>query len=223
MEVIPQSHPQRAIHQLFIAEFGSGASLSRISIDYQEVLGEEFALSNQFPSLVEYKAAPIEEQFVIPPDLVAKEDREASFHGDSAQHFEAGFIFTQMPGRCRDVEEHGSTCVGQLDRRIALVAALRPEIFVIPNILANGESKFAPAKIHRLIGRAGLEITVFIENIVGRQQCFVSGADNFSILKKSGAIGDFATRTHAVFADIPDQQSSWSSGGSKAVEHLEIL
>src|SRR4029077_14709659 len=57
------------------------------------------------------------------------------------------------------------------------------QIFVCPDVLANGHTDFLPVHLKWLYARGRLEITVLIKNVVRRQKRLVRLSDRFAALE----------------------------------------
>src|SRR5437899_7499293 len=98
----------------------------------------------------------------------------------------AGFVFAKVPGRGRDVENDLRSRCRQTCCRVAPVAPLAPEILVIPDILANGQTDGLAFELERKVFDGGLKVAILVEHVISRQQGFASGGKNLPILAKSG-------------------------------------
>ena len=91
-----------------------------------------------------------------------------------------------------------------------------------PNILANGHADFFSLYIERLDAASRLEITIFIENIIGRKKRLMRFPDRFAALEQRRGV---AKRLAAPFVPInePYQQRCFSHVSVQFLEHRKIL
>ena len=87
-----------------------------------------------------------------------------------AQQCAAALLLAELPRRGAQVDENLGTRGNQCCGRIWTVTSLDPEFGVIPNVFTNGQTQPTPFPVdHRILG-GGLEVAVFVEDIVSRQQ-----------------------------------------------------
>ena len=72
--------------------------------------------------------------------------------------------------------------------RVAAVTAFRPEIGVVPNVLADRHGDLLPGDLDRRDFFRRLEIAVLVKDIVGRQQRLDYAMDDPSVLDYSSRI-----------------------------------
>src|SRR5207249_4846274 len=91
-----------------------------------------------------------------------------------------------------------------------------------PNIFANRYADSFAAHIKWFDAAGRFKITIFIEDIVSRQERLMRLADRFAALKQSGGI---VKRFPASFVSVneTDEQSRVSHARMKLIEDLEIL
>ena len=92
---------------------------------------------------------------------------------------------------------------------------LRPEILVVPDVLANRDAELAAVEHERLDVFGRFKITVFVKNIVGRQQAFGRAPDDFPVLQNGGGIlqraaGPFGISVHK--ADAERNRADFAGG-----------
>ena len=84
-------------------------------------------------------------------------------------------------GRGRDIQKDAGSLLDELGDGVAGMARLGPEIFVVPDIFADGDAElFAAHAVDNLF--AGLEVTRFVEHVVGGQEHFALLEDNAAVL-----------------------------------------
>src|SRR5258705_182446 len=96
-------------------------------------------------------AGAIEDQRIIPANLVDVDDRAVVLLGDGAEHFDAQRALINGVRRSGDVEKDASSLLDKFGDGVAGVARLGPEIFVVPNVAADAEfgedGKFSAAAL----------------------------------------------------------------------------
>ena len=91
-----------------------------------------------------------------------------------------------------------------------------------PDVFANGDADFLAAKIERRDFARRFEVTIFIEDIVGRQKRLVRFLNRFAAFKKrSGVMKRFSGALVSI--DKTDEQRRAAQARLQLVEHLEIL
>jgi hypothetical protein len=112
----------------------------------------------------------VEHQIVLAAHLVHEHQRALPVPCHTSQHARPQVSFLDGEGRRRDVDQEIRARIHQLLDGIFAVQPVRPEVAVVPNVLADGNAQAAPAKGHRRDGGGGLEVAPFIEDVVGGQQ-----------------------------------------------------
>ena len=74
--------------------------------------------------------------------------------------------------------------------RIGAVEAARPEVGVVPDVLADREPQQRPAERHRRHLGRGLEVAPLVEHVVGRQQRLARRRRDPAAVDQRGAVGD---------------------------------
>ena len=115
-----------------------------------------------------------------------------------------------MPRRGGDVQQQLRAGIRQVHGGIVRVTAILPEIFVVPNVFADGDANLLAVEGDgKILGRR-LEVTVLVEHVVGRQQRLVARGEDAAVLQKRGGVRGFATGTLVVAARVANQQSDLS-------------
>ena len=91
-----------------------------------------------------------------------------------------------------------------------------------PDILADRHADAAPGDDEHLAATARLEVAVFIEDIVGRQQRFECFADWLSALEQRGGVEERLTAAF-VAIDVTDEQRHAANARVQVIDRLEIL
>ena len=130
----------------------------------------------------------IEDQFIIRADEVDLGERDFLVARHAPQHLQPRALLAVTPGRRGKVQDDFRALGDEFPDRVAPVDPVRPEILVVPDVLADGDAK--PVAVERerrdVFGR--LEIAVLVKHIVGRQQTFRGAPDDFAMLQHGGGI-----------------------------------
>ena len=128
-----------------------------------------------------------------------------------------------MPWRGTEVEQQGCAIGGECGGGIGAVTSFRPEILVVPDILADGDTEALVAVGNdKVIGRR-FEIAILVEYIVGREQGLVADCSNGAVVEECGGIGDVTSGACRVFSDEPNQHAHGTGGGGEALKGEGIL
>src|SRR6185437_7827298 len=170
---------------------------------------------------VEGDARTVEDKTIVSADLIHVNDGEFMVAGESLEHVDALAAFVQIVGRRGNIKQDASSLPDEFGDRIAIVHALRPEIFVVPTIFANGDSQLLAVKSEIRLRARGLKITRLVENIVGGKKHFLLLEGDVTVGEKRGAIrGEFSGR-FLRFADVADDCGHGHAGG-EALKLFEI-
>src|SRR3954465_12877488 len=165
MHVIPQAEDQRFVGFFFVGGLSVFDRRRLIEIHDNKVLVECLSLRNELSALVEGETAPIENELIIPAHQIAKEQRAASLGSQLRKHFTADAVLTQRPRRGGDVHQEPGAGSSKFHRGIASIAAIAPEILVVPDVFTNGNAELR-LESHRLVLDCRFKIAIFIEYIV---------------------------------------------------------
>ena len=90
------------------------------------------------------EAAAVENQTVIPADLIDIDDRACVMAREGAQHVDAEIALVDRVGRGGNIDDNFGALGDQFGYGVAFVERLGPEIFVIPDIFADRDSQLLP-------------------------------------------------------------------------------
>ena len=107
------------------------------------------------PLGIEGQRGAVEDEAVVAADLVAHEDGNAVAPGDGGQHLAAHFALGMPERRGREVDVEGGILAHQLFHRIDGVETARPEVLVVPGVLADGDGEANAIQLNHMLGRAG--------------------------------------------------------------------
>ena len=127
-----------------------------------------------------------------------------------------------MPRRRREIEDDFRAPGDQLPDWIAPVKPFRPEILVVPDVLANRDAEFVSVELKRRDGLGRLKITVLVENVVGRQQAFVRAPDDFPISQNGGGVAQRASGPLGIPVHVTDAQRNRADAPGGFGERGEI-
>src|SRR5207302_10130151 len=223
VDVIAQTNDQRFEYFFFVNGRVGHDRLGLVGVNDEKVLGELFAARNEAARRIENQTATVEYQFVVAADQIAVNQRRTRLYRQALQHVETGLMFAQMPRRRRDVKDEPGSAFDELDRRVAAIPAIAPEIVVVPDVFADRQADFLSIELDRRVLRGRFKITVFVENVVGGQQGLGARGQNFSIPQQRDRVGRFASGPPRVFADVPDQQTGFARRRSEPVEQRQII
>ena len=105
---------------------------------------------------------------------------------------------------------------------VAAVKPFRPEILVIPDVLANRDAELAVVELERRDGFGWLKIAVFVKNVVGRQQAFVRAPDDFPVLQNGGGVAQGAPGAFRIFVHEAHAQRNRADLFRRGFERGEI-
>src|SRR5579863_879671 len=162
---------------------------------------------------VEGQAGAVENEAVIAANLIDVDDGDFVMAREGAQHVSAEIAFVEIVGRGRNIDKDSSSLPDQFGDGIALVEALRPKLFVVPTILANGDAELLAGVFEIGLRARGLEIAGLIENVVSGEKHFALAEGDFAVAKKRGAIGGGFAGLDLRFANVADDGGNGHFGG----------
>ena len=133
------------------------------------------------------------------------------------EHLTTQISLIHLIGRCGDIDQKVGAPLDLVADRIGVIQRFRPEILVVPAVLADGNSEVAPAEGDKHCFTRPLEVAVLVEHIVGGQQSLVNHSLNFPIAEKGrGVVQGLSLRPVAIhesdcsFSALP---ANWLSFG----------
>jgi hypothetical protein len=125
---------------------------------------------------------------------------------------------------------HGEAEMLTIERRALLhefvhgvgaVAALGPEVGVVPDVLADGEGDLLAAEFDGRDFLGGLEVAVLVEDVVGRQERLHHAMRDLAALDDGGGVVERAAGARGVAVDVAGDERDVADRFRKRVEALE--
>jgi septum formation protein len=112
-----------------------------------------------------------------------------------------------VPRAGGEVDHQVEPPLGKVGERVEAVAAARGELRVRPDVLADRDADFFAVE-REDGGRdgGGLEVAVFVEDVVGGQETFPRVADDSAVLAESGGVEEAAAGGGGIFFNGADQR-----------------
>jgi hypothetical protein len=115
-----------------------------------------------------------------------------------------------------------------------MIAAALPEIAIVPHVLADADAELMSAQLQDLHAAVGLEVAVFVEDVVGGQERLVERVADASALHHHGAVeqrppdfarvrsGETDQQRRRVFELARDKRELVSGAAHEALVHEQI-
>ena len=100
----------------------------------------------------------------------------------------AYFALGVPEGRGRQVDVDGGVLAHQLFQRIEGVEAARPEILIVPRILADGDGEPQTIELDDLLPARGQKVALFVEYVVEGQQALVLFEQDLASVEEDGGV-----------------------------------
>lgn len=170
---------------------GTDGGAGEGDLDDAEFFGESGEAGGDVALSVDDVAAAVEDEFVVTADGVDVSDRTAEGAGGFGDdEILSDAIFGVVPRTGGEVDHEVAFLIGELfDGHPAGIEAARADHGVGPDILADGEADADAGVIDDGGGSGGLEIAVFVEDIVGGQETFsADGNDGSAVAERGGVV-----------------------------------
>jgi len=176
------------------------------------------------PEAFERKAVAVEDQFVVATDQIAVDHWHFVLSRDGRQHVVADPLFSEVIRRRGQIQQGLRACLTahQIVNGAAFVQ-LRGQIVLRPNVFANRQSKSLAGKIDYRVGVGRLEVAVFIEHVVRRQEHLLSARDDLPILDQRDRIHVVATGAFGIEVHVADQQRSRTYLRRQFIQSAEVI
>ena len=135
---------------------------------------------------------PVEDQVVVSADLVDDGNRQVVLLRHVAEHLFAQGLLADGEGRGGKVDD--GLCAGicqDLDGVLVIAPAL-PKVAVVPHVFADADAQAATVELQDLRAVGWLEVTIFVEHVVGGKQGLVEGRSDGAVFQKNGAVEEGA-------------------------------
>src|SRR5262245_41178753 len=136
----------------------------------------------------ERAAAAIEPEIVVAAALIHVDNRDAVLGRHAAQHLFALGVFADRKRRGREVDDRLSASSYQLLNRIVVIAAALPEVSVVPDVFTDRDPKPAAAEVQRLRIVEGFDVSIFVEDVVCREQRLSKSLVNGTVAEERGRV-----------------------------------
>ncbi len=148
----------------------------------------------------------VENQFIVRADGVDLHERHAFVAGDALEHREPRLLLADVPRRGGQVEDEVGALGDEFLHRVAAIAAVGPEIFVVPDVFTNRDAELAAIEREGRGAFRRLEVAVLVKHVVRRQQRFILPPDNITVLEDRGGVEERAPRPGRVFIHEADTE-----------------
>src|SRR5690606_4618607 len=145
----------------------------RIQIDQLKVGGEVGSCQHQFTSRIERKAVAIENEIIVPTNLIDKQKRATMLEHMPLHQRVPPFDLAKLVRTCGKIDEDVNTLLRKELNRVRLLrrwAVIKRFRLPIPGVFADVNSQTASQKLQRFHLNSCLKIPLFIEHIVVGQQ-----------------------------------------------------
>ncbi len=223
-DVVAHAEDERA-EELFFLVGGKGwrghALTGAATIDHEHVLGEAGAEGEQVALRVERDAVAVEDQLVVRADHVDLHEWHTFVARDPLQHGEPGRLLAAFPGRGGDVDDERRAGVDEFVDGIVPVTTLGPEIGVVPDVLADGQRDFLSRDFDWGNFLRRIEVTVLVEDVVGRQERLHHAMDDLSVLEDGGGVAQAAPGPERIAVDVASNERNVAYRQGEQVEAFE--
>src|SRR5580693_5273249 len=159
-------------------------------VEENQVLLEGPGLRGHVAICSQRHARPIKYKTVVAADLVDVDHGTMVIQRNRSQHLKSQGAFVQCIRRSRNIQQHCSSLPENLGDGVSWIQWFRPKVFVVPNVLADGDAQILTMNLEDRLVIRRLEIPRFVEDIIGGQQHLALLEDDASPAKHRGLIGD---------------------------------
>ena len=192
-------------------------------IDDHERLFEVVGAQEQVAAGVEPQRVAVEDQLVVAADLIEVEKRHAMACRVLADHVAPDGRLAHLEGTRRDVHEQVHALGRQVGDRIPGIEPPRPEGRVVPCLLAHREAQAMALEHQRSDVLSGLEVAVFVEDVVRGQQRLAVAAHNFTAVTQDRRVEErLAARRLVGFGTADDDAQLFGGQGRDAIAQREV-
>ena len=123
----------------------------------------------------------VEDQIVVGPHLMHRDDRRRKRSRPSAQQTEPGSALAEHERRRVEADQHVAPGLNRLSSRLKRIAAFGERVLGPPQVLADQHADALPGHLHDTSGLAGLEIAIFIKDVVPGKQAFIVDGQHLTV------------------------------------------
>ncbi len=166
---------------VIIALIGAG-------VEENEIFFERFGAGDDFAVRGHGEACAIEDELIVSADHVDVDEREAEALGGGAEDVFAFVTLADIPRRGVDGNDDLRAFVHEFFDWVALIAAVLPELLIVPAVFADGEGDFGAGQFEDFLRCARKEIAGFVEDVVVREQHFDLLKYDAAVLEDGGGV-----------------------------------
>ncbi len=170
---------------------------------------------------IQDQAGSVEDEIVVAAHLIDEHQRAAPAAGGGGQHARAQVPLLDGVGRGGDVDQDLGALGHQLLDGIFPVQPLRPEVGVVPDVLADRDAEAAAAQFDAGDVGGRLEIPPLVEHVVGGQQRLAVQRHHAALVQQRRAVGDASTGARLPRRDgfgKTDQQGRVAGAGHQLLQ-----
>ncbi len=139
-------------------------------VKVNQVFLERFPARDHLAIRPNYQARSIEQQTVVPANLVHHRHGNPLIFCNRRQHVMSQLPLPKPEWRSRNIEHEIAARSYQFFDRIDAIKPPVPETLVVPGVFANGQSHLLVTQAEQMLARGGSKIAHLIEDVIGWQQ-----------------------------------------------------
>src|SRR5208282_2576646 len=112
-------------------------AFSRNRIEEDQIFLKSERLRRDFSLRRQGHARAVKNQAIVAAHLVDVNDGPVMVSSNGLKHFQPKSPLVDGVGRSRNIQKHGNSLPDEFSYGIAVIPALGPEVFVVPDVLAN--------------------------------------------------------------------------------------
>ncbi len=186
--IIARAQHQRVVSGRGIVLIRHGHLRSIKGIDQHQVLLERGCLGNQLAVRIQGQRGAVEEQAVVAAHLVGHQHGYAVPPRNCRQHLAAHGALAVPVRRRRQIDVHRRMLAHQLFHGIDRIEPPRPEVLVVPGVLADGNRQPHAVQFHHLLRSRRSKVTLLVEDVVERQQALMLLQQQAAAIQQNGGI-----------------------------------
>ena len=186
--IIARSQHQGAVGSLGVILFGNGYGRRIEGIDQNQILCKRCGLGDQLTARIECQRGAVEDQAVVAAHLIGEQQGNAVAEGDGREHLAAHGALAVPEGRRREVDVEARLLAHQLFNRIDGVEAARPEVLVVPCILADGNGQPQAVQLDHFLRLRRGKVALLVKDVVEGQEALVLFEKNAAAIQQNGGV-----------------------------------